>query len=62
MDLTKEKQVDQLAELFDLNTVLIVCSGIKKQYGDNLDIFNTNIHDKQPLSLLAQIPRPPRDL
>ena len=43
VDLTKEKQVDQLAELFDLNTVLIVCSGIKKQYGDNLDIFNTNI-------------------
>jgi UDP-glucose 4-epimerase len=42
-DLTKERDVDSLADFFDLNTAVIMCSGIKKQYGDNLDIFTQNI-------------------
>lgn len=44
LDLTDEKQVIGLADLFDLNTAVIMCSGIKKQLGDNLEIFSQNIN------------------
>ena len=42
-DLTKEDEVIALKELFDLKTAVIMCSGIKKQYGDTLDIFLQNM-------------------
>jgi len=43
IDLTNDEQVRSLASLFDINTVIIFCSGIKKQLGDSLEIFSQNI-------------------
>ncbi len=43
VDLTKEDAAASVAGLLDLNTAVIVCSGIKKQYGDNLGIFLQNM-------------------
>ncbi len=42
-DLTKMGDVQQLSKLFNQNTTIIFCSGIKKQLGDTLDIFNQNM-------------------
>jgi UDP-glucose 4-epimerase len=41
-DLTSEKDVRALAELFDLNTAVLLCSAIKRQYGDTLEVFLKN--------------------
>ena len=43
LDLTQEEQADSLVDLLDPGTVLVMCSGIKKQYGDSLDIFLQNM-------------------
>ncbi|MBC8232341.1 NAD(P)-dependent oxidoreductase [bacterium] len=43
LDLTKEDEAMSLSDLFDLNTAVIMCSAIKKQYGDSLDIFLQNM-------------------
>ncbi len=43
VDLTKEDNAASVADFFDLNTAVIMCSGIKKQYGDSLDIFSQNM-------------------
>lgn len=42
-DLTKEDDAASLTELFDLNTAVIMCSAIKKQLGDNLNVFSQNL-------------------
>lgn len=43
LDLTKEDDVVLLSDFFDLNTAVIMLSGIKKQHGDTLDIFVQNM-------------------
>ncbi|HLD79076.1 MAG TPA: WbuC family cupin fold metalloprotein [Candidatus Nanoarchaeia archaeon] len=43
VDLTKEESVSILQNHFDSETLVIMCSGIKKQQGDNLDIFLKNV-------------------
>lgn len=43
LNLTKKEEVAGLADLFDLETTVIMCSGIKKQLGDNLEIFLKNL-------------------
>lgn len=39
-DLTKDS--DSLKNIFDMETVVIMCSAIKKDYGDNIDNFSKN--------------------
>ena len=43
IDLTNFESVFSLKNKFDLNTTLIMCSGIKSTYGNNLDTFNKNL-------------------
>lgn len=43
LDLTKTEEVAGLTDFFDLETAVIMCSGIKKQLGDNLEIFLQNL-------------------
>lgn len=42
-DLSDGQCVESLSTLFDDKTLVIVCSGIKKQWGDSLDIFSKNL-------------------
>ncbi len=44
LDLTDPRQVFSLSELFEGQTAIIICSAIKKQFGDNLDIFSQNLN------------------
>lgn len=40
-DLTKDS--DSLKDIFDMKTAVIMCSAIKKDYGDNIDNFSKNV-------------------
>lgn len=42
-DLTKAEDTFSLAEFFDLQTAVVMCSAIKKQLGDTVDAFSQNI-------------------
>ena len=42
IDLLKEKNISKLSKLYKKNSMIIFCAGIKKQYGDNIKIFNQN--------------------
>ena len=42
-DLTAQEQAGRLVPLFTPTTVLIVCSGIKRQFGDTTEIFERNM-------------------
>lgn len=54
VDLTKEDNATSIASFFDLNTAVIMCSGIKKQYGDTLDIFVQNMAMVENICRLLQ--------
>lgn len=43
LDLTRSASVGTLKTLLNRQTVVIVCSGIKRQFGDSLDIFEKNV-------------------
>lgn len=43
IDLTNEKDTQKLIKDFDLNTAVVMCSMIKKEFGDNLDSFTKNL-------------------
>jgi len=43
IDLTKEKEAVNLSDLFDLETAVIMCAAIKRQFGDNLSSFWQNL-------------------
>jgi len=43
LDLTKEDDVRSLVSYLDERTVVVLCSGIKKQMGDTLDYFSQNV-------------------
>ena len=43
VDLTREDQIGLLAAVCNRKTALILCSGIKKQYGDTLEHFQQNV-------------------
>lgn len=43
VDLTNYKEVTQLKEYFKPNTVVLMCSGLKKNVGDTLDEFSNNM-------------------
>lgn len=43
VDLTKDSDVISLKDIFDMQTGIIMCSAIKRDYGDNLDNFLKNI-------------------
>lgn len=42
LDLTRDDSVGALTDLLDLNGAVVVCAAIKKQLGDNPDIFARN--------------------
>ena len=42
-DLSKKKDVGSLSKRYKKDCTIIFCSGIKKQYGDNLNIFDLNL-------------------
>jgi len=42
VDLTRRESAATLLNLFDLNTAVIMCAAIKRQVGDNLDVFAQN--------------------
>jgi len=43
VDLTKEKGITDIQKFFGVNTAVIMCSGIKKQHGDTLEIYLKNM-------------------
>lgn len=43
LDLTRERDVEKQADLFDLRTAVVVLAGVKRQLGDNLDTFSQNM-------------------
>ena len=43
IDLTDEKDVQKLLDLFNVDTTIIFCSAQKRQLGDNLDSFKRNM-------------------
>ncbi|UCD15397.1 MAG: NAD(P)-dependent oxidoreductase, partial [Candidatus Omnitrophota bacterium] len=43
IDLTKLEDVKSLSPFFDMETVVIMCAAIKRQFGDNLDTFSQNL-------------------
>ena len=43
MDLTTSSGAKVIAPYFDMNTLVIMCAGVKKQYGDSLDIYVQNM-------------------
>lgn len=54
IDLTKEKQALALADLFDLETAVVMCAAIKKQLGDSLDTLSQNLKIAMNLCRLLQ--------
>lgn len=42
IDLSDKKNISRLSKIYKKNSIIIFCAGIKKQYGDNLEIFNKN--------------------
>ena len=51
-DLTNMEHVEAMKDMFDLNTVVVMLSGIKKQLGDNLEIFSQNLKMVENISRL----------
>ena len=43
IDLTDINRLGELPDLLNKETVVVILSGLKKQFGDSLDIFNQNI-------------------
>ncbi len=43
IDLTDEKDAQKLVKDFDLNTAVVMCSMVKKEFGDNLDSYVKNL-------------------
>lgn len=43
VDLTSNKSIKYLKKQYKKNTVIIFCAGIKRQLGDNIDIFEKNM-------------------
>jgi len=43
VDLTKNHDAHQLEKYVVRGTIIVMCSGIKKQYGDSLEIFEQNL-------------------
>ena len=43
IDLCNRNVVEQIAKYFTADTTVIMCSGLKKQLGDDLDIFRKNM-------------------
>ena len=43
IDLTKEKDTDSLSEFCGLDTAVIMCAAIKRQFGDSVDTFMQNL-------------------
>lgn len=43
IDLTNGKDTQKLTKDFDLNTVVVMCSMVKKECGDNLDNYTKNV-------------------
>ena len=43
VNLTSKKSIKYLQGIYSKNTVVIFCAGIKRQLGDNIDIFNKNL-------------------
>ena len=44
IDLTKDKSAKTLSEILTPDCVVIMCAGIKKQLGDNLETFESNLN------------------
>jgi UDP-glucose 4-epimerase len=43
VDLTQKGEVERLSDLFNYDAAIILCSALKRQLGDNLDFFSTNM-------------------
>ena len=44
LDLTKFEDAQKLADVFDIDTAVIMCAAIKRQFGDNLEVFDQNLN------------------
>jgi UDP-glucose 4-epimerase len=44
LDLTKLEDAQKLADVFDIDTAVIMCAAIKRQFGDNLEVFDQNLN------------------
>lgn len=57
IDLTQAEQAARLAEYLDADTVVIMCSGIKSNYGSNLESYGRNLAMAQNVcSVLSKKP------
>ncbi len=56
-DLTKESDVEAISNYFDMGTLVVMCAGIKKQYGDSIDTFSKNL--KMATNLCRVLDRKP---
>ncbi|MDD2752729.1 MAG: NAD(P)-dependent oxidoreductase, partial [Candidatus Omnitrophica bacterium] len=54
LDLAKKEDALSLAQVFDAQTLVIMCSGIKKQWGDNLDNFSQNLSMAENICTLLE--------
>jgi UDP-glucose 4-epimerase len=54
IDLTSENDVKKMANLFTLDTAVIMLSAIKRQFGDTLEVFNKNLRMTTNLCRLLQ--------
>lgn len=43
LDLTQEQDIEELADLLNPHTAVVVLAGVKRQLGDNLDTFSKNV-------------------
>lgn len=57
IDLTNLEDTEQISAFLDMNTAVIMCAVIKRQFGDNLDSFNNNL--RMVMNLCRLIERNP---
>ena len=55
IDLTKQNSFNLLKEYLLPQDIVIFCSGIKKQLGDNLESFEEDLNKENPTSNLPKI-------
>jgi len=55
VDLTKIEEVFNLKDLFDQNTVVIMCSGIKSNYGNDIESYAKNVAMAENVSKILLI-------
>jgi UDP-glucose 4-epimerase len=60
LDLTKPTNAREVADLFQPDTAVVMLSGIKRQFGDNLEIFRDNLSMVENVCRVLTDQRPAR--